>query len=257
MSKIPAIGIDLGTTNCCAGIWLNGKVEIITNDLGERIKPSCVCFNGDKIYVGDEAKFEMIKNDKNTVYDVKRLIGRKYNDVIVQNDKKLWNFNLTGEASTEIPKIEVTYKNEIRKYRAEEIASILLQKLKMNACEFLKKEVKDVIITVPAYFNDSQRQSTKDAGALAGLNVVRIINEPTAAAIAYGLEKFETEKDKEIKIIVFDFGGGTFDVSLVEMKNGIFEVKATSGDTHLGGVDIDNKLTDYCCELFEKLYKLN
>jgi len=258
MANIPAIGIDLGTTNCCVGIWLNGKVEIIPNDLGERVTPSCVCFNGDKINVGDEAKFEMIKNDKNTVYDVKRLIGRKYNDVIVQNDKKLWNFNITEEESTEIPKIEVTFKNEKRKYRPEEISSILLQKLKMNACEFLKKDVKDAVITVPAYFNDSQRQSTKDAGTLAGLNVVRIINEPTAAAIAYGLEKLESDKGgKEIKIIVFDFGGGTFDVSLVEMKNGIFEVKATSGNTHLGGVDIDNKLTDYCCDLFKKFYNLD
>ena len=200
----------------------------------------------------------MIKNDKNTVYDVKRLIGRKYNDVIVQNDKKLWNFNIIEESSTEIPKIEVTFKNEKRKYRPEEISSILLQKLKMNACEFLKKDVKDAVITVPAYFNDSQRQSTKDAGTLAGLNVVRIINEPTAAAIAYGLEKLESDKGgKEIKIIVFDFGGGTFDVSLVEMKNGIFEVKATSGNTHLGGVDIDNKLTDYCCDLFKKFYNLD
>ena len=258
MAKIPAIGIDLGTTNCCVGIWLNGKVEIIPNDLGERVTPSCVSFNGDKINVGDEAKFEMIKNDKNTVYDVKRLIGRKYNDVIVQNDKKLWNFELTEEASTEIPKIKVTYKNETRKYRPEEISSILLQKLRMNACEFLKKEVKDAVITVPAYFNDSQRQSTKDAGTLAGLNVVRIINEPTAAAIAYGLDKLESDKgEKEIKIIVFDFGGGTFDVSLVEMINGIFEVKATSGDTHLGGVDIDNKLTDFCVDLFNKYYNLD
>ena len=258
MSKIPAIGIDLRTTNCCAGIWLNGKVEIITNDLGERITPSCVCFNGDKIVVGDEAKFEMIKNEKNTVYDVKRLIGRKFNDVIVQNDKKLWNFNITGEASTQIPKIEVTFKNELKKFRAEEISAILLQKIKKNACEFLKKDVKDAVITVPAYFNDSQRQSTKDAGTLAGLNVIRIINEPTAAAIAYGLEKFESDKGgKEIKIIVFDFGGGTFDVSLVEMDDGIFEVKATSGDTHLGGVDIDNKLTDYCCEKFKTMYNLD
>ena len=257
MSSIPAIGIDLGTTNSCVGIWLNGKVEIIPNDLGKRITPSVVSF-AEETKVGEGAKFEMVKNHENTVYSIKRIIGRKFTDLQVQNDMKMWTFKVVEGPKLQRPQIQIKINNEIKNYSPEQISAFILSKLKKDATEFMKREIRDAVITVPAYFNDSQRQATKDAGKIAGLNVIRIINEPTAAALAYGLDKNTTDKGgRELKIIVFDFGGGTFDVSLLELNDGIYKVIATSGDTHLGGDDIDDRLTEYCCEEFKKKYDLD
>ena len=252
--KYPSIGIDLGTTFSCIGVWQNGKVEIIPNEMGERITPSYVSFSGEDRYIGEGAKSLVVKNPENTIFDSKRLIGRNFNDPIVQKDMKTWPFTIKKDYKNR-PKIVVKYQNKNQEFFPEQISGMILSKLKTFASEFLcKREIKDVVITVPAYFNDSQRQSTIDAGKIAGLNVVRIINEPTAAAIAYGLEnKIEEEKN----IIVFDLGGGTFDVSLLTLEDGIFEVKNTNGDTHLGGEDFDILLTEFCCEEFKKKYNLD
>ena len=259
MSKAPAIGIDLGTTYSCVGVWMNGKVEIIPNDMGERTTPSYVAFTETERLVGDAAKNQITRNPTNTVFDAKRLIGRKYEDREVQDDIKLWPFKVVRDDKSDRPQIVVKFKGEEKKFFAEEISAMVLQKLKQTASDYtasdyLGKEVKDAIVTVPAYFNDSQRQATKDAGTISGLNVLRIINEPTAAAIAYGLDK---NYDKEKNVLIFDLGGGTFDVSLLSLEEGLFEVKATNGHTHLGGEDFDNRLVEYCAGEFRRKYSID
>lgn len=249
MSKASAIGIDLGTTYSCVGVWSNGKVEIIPNDMGERTTPSYVAFTDQERLVGDAAKNQITRNPTNTVFDAKRLIGRKYEDREVQDDIKLWPFKVIKDDKSDRPQVVVQYQKQEKKFFAEEISAMVLQKLKQTACDYLGHDVKDAIVTVPAYFNDSQRQATKDAGSISGLNVIRIINEPTAAAIAYGLDKkFSNERT----VLIFDLGGGTFDVSLLSLEEGLFEVKATNGHTHLGGEDFDNRLVEYCSKEFKR-----
>jgi L1 cell adhesion molecule like protein len=245
-----SVGIDLGTTYSCVGVWQNDRVEIIANDQGNRTTPSYVAFTETERLIGDAAKSQAAMNSENTVFDAKRLIGRKFSDPGVQSDMKHWPFKvLSGPGGT--PLIEVTYKGETKQFKAEEISSMVLSKMKDIAEAYLGKEVKNAVITVPAYFNDSQRQATKDAGAIAGLNVLRIINEPTAAAIAYGLD----QKGDEKNVLIFDLGGGTFDVSLLTIEEGIFEVKATAGDTHLGGEDFDNRMVDYFLQEFKRRHR--
>ena len=246
-----AIGIDLGTTYSCVGVWQNDRVEIIANDQGNRTTPSYVSFTDDERLVGDSAKQGASANPKNTVFDAKRLIGRRLNDASVVSDRKLWPFSVVdgGEGK---PKIEVVYKGETKQFLPEEISAMVLGKMKTTAEGFLGASVKNAVITVPAYFNDAQRQATKDAGAIAGLNVLRIINEPTAAAIAYGLDRLGS---KSQNVLIFDCGGGTHDLSLLTIDEGVFEVLATAGDTHLGGEDFDNTLVDYCVGEFEKKTK--
>ena len=242
----PVIGIDLGTTYSCVGIFRNGSGEIIPNELGNRITPSVVAFTDDDRLVGEAAKNQAALNPKRTIYSVKRLIGRKYNDKEVQMDKKLLPYDIIDKDGK--PYIQVETKGQKKLYSPEEISAMVLTKMKTVAENFLGTKVKNAVITVPAYFNDSQRQSTKDAGTIAGLNVLRIINEPTAAAIAYGLDK----KDKERNILVFDLGGGTFDVSLLTIDSGVFEVVSTNGDTHLGGEDFDHRVLDYLLKKIKK-----
>ncbi len=242
----PVIGIDLGTTYSCVGIFRNGSVEIIPNELGNRITPSVVAFTDDDRLVGEAAKNQAALNPKRTIYSVKRLIGRKNNDIEVQMDKKLLPYDIIDKDGK--PYIQVETKGQKKLFSPEEISSMILTKMKTVAENFLGKKIKNAVITVPAYFNDSQRQSTKDAGTIAGLNVLRIINEPTAAAIAYGLDK----KDKERNILVFDLGGGTFDVSLLTIDSGVFEVVSTNGDTHLGGEDFDHRILDYLLKKIKK-----
>merc|ERR1711939_353842 len=246
----PAVGIDLGTTYSCVGIWQNDRVEIIANDQGNRTTPSYVAFTDTERLIGDAAKNQCAMNPMNTIFDAKRLIGRKFDDPVVQSDCKHWPFKVVSDSNT--PKIQVEYKGETKTFAAEEISSMVLTKMKETAAAFTGKDVKDVVVTVPAYFNDSQRQATKDAGAIAGLNVLRIINEPTAAAIAYGLDK---KSAGETNVLIFDLGGGTFDVSLLTIDDGIFEVKATAGDTHLGGEDFDNRLVNHFVQEFKRKYK--
>merc|ERR1711896_58431 len=246
----PAVGIDLGTTYSCVGIWQNDRVEIIANDQGNRTTPSYVAFTDTERLIGDAAKNQCAMNPINTVFDAKRLIGRKFKDSTVQSDCKHWPFKVISDSGT--PKIQVQFKGEEKVFAAEEISSMVLTKMKETAAAFVGKEIKDVVVTVPAYFNDSQRQATKDAGAIAGLNVLRIINEPTAAAIAYGLDK---KTAGETNVLFFDLGGGTFDVSLLTIDDGIFEVKATAGDTHLGGEDFDNRLVNHFVQEFKRKHK--
>jgi len=245
--KMSSIGIDLGTTYSCVGVWQNDKVEIVANDQGNNTTPSYVAFTEQERMIGDAAKNQTARNPKNTVFDAKRLIGRKFADKTVQEDMKLWPFEIVSGPQDK-PLIKVKCMGEEKKFQAEEISSMVLVKMKEIAETYLGKKVKDAVVTVPAYFNDSQRQATKDAGTIAGLNVKRIINEPTAAAIAYGLDK----KDQgERNVLIFDLGGGTFDVSLLTIDDGIFEVKATNGHTHLGGEDFDNVLVDFCITQFK------
>ena len=245
-----SVGIDLGTTYSCVGVWQNNRVEIIANDQGNRTTPSYVAFSDTERLIGDAAKNQVAMNASNTVFDAKRLIGRKFNDPEVQADMKHWPFKVVqGEQGK--PLIRVHYRGEVKEFAAEEISSMVLTKMKEIAEAYLGREVKNAVITVPAYFNDSQRQATKDAGIIAGLNVMRIINEPTAAAIAYGLDK----KGKEKNVLIFDLGGGTFDVSLLTIEEGIFEVKATAGDTHLGGEDFDNRMVEYFQAEFKKKFR--
>ena len=245
-----AIGIDLGTTYSCVGIWENDRVEIIANDQGNRTTPSYVAFTDSERLIGDAAKNQVAMNPSNTVFDAKRLIGRKFADIEVQKDMKHWPFKVVDSAGK--PVISVEYKAEQKQFSPEEISSMVLTKMKNTAEAYLGRTVEKAVITVPAYFNDSQRQATKDAGAIAGLDVIRIINEPTAAALAYGLDKnHETEKN----VLVFDLGGGTFDVSLMCIDNGLFEVKATAGDTHLGGEDFDNRMVNHFADEFKRKFK--
>ncbi|KAK9891481.1 hypothetical protein WA026_014718 [Henosepilachna vigintioctopunctata] len=251
-SSGPPVGIDLGTTYSCVGVFRNGTVDIIPNDQGNRTTPSCVAFTSMERLVGDAAKQQAAMNPSNTVFDAKRLIGRKFDDPTVKQDKKHWPFEVVNDNGK--PKIKVTYKNETKTFFPEEISSMVLSKMREIAASFLSANISRAVITVPAYFNDSQRQATKDAGTIAGLEVLRIINEPTAAAIAYGLDK---KGDREKNILIFDMGGGTFDVSVLLQAGGIFEVKSTAGDTHLGGQDIDNTLTEYFADEFFKKFKIN
>jgi len=245
-----AVGIDLGTTYSCVGVFQHGKVEIIANDQGNRTTPSYVAFNDTERLIGDAAKNQVALNPTNTVFDAKRLIGRKYGDSSVSSDMKHWPFAVVSDNGK--PKVRVEYKGEDKTFSPEEISSMVLSKMKEISEAYLGHEVKDAVITVPAYFNDSQRQATKDAGAISGLNVLRIINEPTAAAIAYGLDK---KSHGEKNVLIFDLGGGTFDVSILSIDDGIFEVKATAGDTHLGGEDFDNRLVDHFVQEFKRKYK--
>merc|ERR1712107_53672 len=234
------------------GVWQNDRVEIIANDQGNRTTPSYVAFTDSERLIGDAAKSQAAMNAENTVFDAKRLIGRKFTDASVQSDMKHWPFTVkSGQGGT--PTIQVEYKGERKQFKAEEISSMVLSKMKDIAEAYLGKEVKNAVITVPAYFNGSQRQATKDAGAISGLNVLRIINEPTAAAIAYGLDKNQSGSEKNA--LIFDLGGGTFDVSLLTIEDDIFEVKATAGDTHLGGEDFDNRLVDYFLQDFKRRYR--
>ncbi|CAI7895304.1 unnamed protein product [Closterium sp. NIES-53] len=249
----PAIGIDLGTTYSCVGVWQHDRVEIIANDQGNRTTPSYVAFTDTERLIGDAAKNQVSMNPVNTVFDAKRLIGRRFSDAPVQSDIKLWPFKVIAGAG-EKPMIQVEYKGETKQFAAEEISSMVLTKMKEIAEAYLGTTVKNAVVTVPAYFNDSQRQATKDAGAIAGLNVMRIINEPTAAAIAYGLDK-KNSSSSEKNVLIFDLGGGTFDVSLLSIEDGIFEVKATAGDTHLGGEDFDNRMVNHFVQEFKRKYK--
>uniref|UniRef100_A0A0A9X0C3 Heat shock protein 68 n=1 Tax=Lygus hesperus TaxID=30085 RepID=A0A0A9X0C3_LYGHE len=245
------VGIDLGTTYSCVGVWQHGKVEIIANDQGNRTTPSYVAFTDNERLIGDAAKNQVAMNPQNTVFDAKRLIGRKFDDPKIQEDIKLWPFKVINDATK--PKIQVMYKGDTKRFAPEEISSMVLTKMKETAEAYLGSRVKDAVITVPAYFNDSQRQATKDAGAIAGLNVMRIINEPTAAALAYGLDK---NLKGERNVLIFDLGGGTFDVSILTIDQGsLFEVKSTAGDTHLGGEDFDNRLVNHLADEFRRKYK--
>ncbi|KAF7268837.1 heat shock 70 kDa protein cognate 2-like [Rhynchophorus ferrugineus] len=251
MGKTPAIGIDLGTTYSCVGVWQHGKVEIIANDQGNRTTPSYVAFTDTERLIGDAAKSQVAMNPKNTVFDAKRLIGRRFDDEKIQQDIKHWSFTVVSDGGK--PKIQVEYKGELKKFAPEEVSSMVLTKMKEIAETYLGGKVTDAVITVPAYFNDSQRQATKDAGVISGLNVLRIINEPTAAALAYGLDKnLKGEKN----VLIFDLGGGTFDVSILSIDEGsLFQVKSTAGDTHLGGEDFDNRLVNHFVEEFKRKFK--
>ena len=250
MAKAPAVGIDLGTTYSCVGVFQHGKVEIIANDQGNRTTPSYVAFTDSERLIGDSAKNQVAMNPSNTVFDAKRLIGRRTTDPSVVSDKKHWPFDVVDEGGR--PKVQVEYKGENKTFFPEEISSMVLTKMKETAESYLGKTVTDAVVTVPAYFNDSQRQATKDAGTISGLNVLRIINEPTAAAIAYGLDK---KVGVERNVLIFDLGGGTFDVSILTIEDGIFEVKSTSGDTHLGGEDFDNRMVNHFIQEFKRKFK--
>ena len=245
-----SIGIDLGTTYSCVGVYKNSKVEIIANEQGNRTTPSYVAFTDTERLIGDSAKNQANNNPTNTICDAKRFIGKKFNDQTVQNDMKLLQFSLSNKEGN--PVFDVEYKGEKKQFRPDEISAMILGKMKKTAEDYLGSEVKNAVITVPAYFNDAQRNATKDAGKIAGLNVLRIINEPTAAALSYGLDKKDSE---DLNILIFDLGGGTFDVSILNIDDGMFEVKATAGDTHLGGEDFDNILLKHFIQEFKRKHK--
>jgi len=246
-----AIGIDLGTTYSCVGVWQNDTVEIIPNDQGNRTTPSYVAFTDSERLIGDSAKNQVAMNPHNTVFDAKRLIGRNFSDHHVQQDMKHWPFKVVEKDGGK-PFIQVEFKGKTETFSPEEISSMILVKMRECAESYLGQTVKKAVVTVPAYFNDAQRQATKDAGTIAGLEVLRIINEPTAAAIAYGLNK---ETKGERNVLIFDLGGGTFDVSILSIEDGVFEVKATAGDTHLGGEDFDNRMVEHFRDEFKRKYK--
>ncbi|EMT61617.1 Heat shock 70 kDa protein [Fusarium odoratissimum] len=246
----PAVGIDLGTTYSCVGIFREDRCDIIANDQGNRTTPSFVGFTDTERLIGDAAKNQVAMNPQNTVFDAKRLIGRKFADPEVQADMKHFPFKIVDKGGK--PNIEVEFKGETKTFTPEEISAMILTKMRETAESYLGETVNNAVVTVPAYFNDSQRQATKDAGLIAGLNVLRIINEPTAAAIAYGLDK---KVEGERNVLIFDLGGGTFDVSLLTIEEGIFEVKSTAGDTHLGGEDFDNRLVNHFVNEFKRKHK--
>ncbi|CAN6705029.1 unnamed protein product [Malus baccata var. baccata] len=246
----PAIGIDLGTSYSCVAVWQHDHVEIIANDLGNRTTPSYVAFTDTERLIGDAAKNQVAMNPVNTVLDAKRLIGRRFSDPSVQSDMKHWPFKVISGPGDK-PMIVVTYKGEEKQFTAEEISSMVLFKMREIAEAYLGSSIKNAVVTVPAYFNDSQRQATKDAGVIAGLNVLRIMNEPSAAAFAYGLDKKVTSVSKK-NVLIFDLGGGTFDISLLTVEEGIFKVKATAGDTHLGGEDFDNRMVNHFVQEFKR-----
>ena len=245
------IGIDLGTTYSCVGVWQNNNVEIIANDQGNRTTPSYVAFNENERLLGNAAKSQCTQNPTNTVFDAKRLIGRSFNDELVQSDIKHFPYTVIPNKDGKTA-IMVNYKGEDKVFQPEEISSMVLTKMKEIAEAYIGSTVTDAVITVPAYFNDAQRQATKDAGTIAGLNVMRIINEPTAAAIAYGLDK---KGSGEKNILIYDLGGGTFDVTIMTIEDGIFEVKSTAGDTHLGGEDFDRRLMEHFIQDFKRKHK--
>ncbi|MDD4930912.1 MAG: molecular chaperone DnaK [Candidatus Colwellbacteria bacterium] len=251
-SKKHIVGMDIGTTYSCVAIMRNGKVEVISNDQGNRTTPSYVAFADDERLIGESAKNQAAMNPANTVFDAKRLIGRNFGDRTVQEDMKLWPFNVIDIGGK--PVIEVQYKGEKKRFRPEEISSMVITKMRETAEAFIGEPVNNAVITVPAYFNDAQRNATKDAGTIAGLVVDRIINEPTAAAMAYGFDHISSG-DGEKNILVFDLGGGTFDVSLLTIEEGVFEVKATGGDVHLGGEDFDNRMVKFFIDEFKKKHK--
>ncbi|KAJ1694504.1 hypothetical protein LUZ63_011202 [Rhynchospora breviuscula] len=251
-SASPAIGIELGTTYSCVAVWRHNRVEIIPNDQGNRTTPSCVTFKGtQRIIVGDAARNEAIRNPTNTVFAAKRLIGRRFSDPSVQSDMKLWSFKVI-EGDGNRPDILVNYQGEETRFAAEEVSAMILTKMKEVAEAFLGCAIKDAIVTVPAYFNDAQRQATKDAGLIAGLNVMIIMDEPTAAAVAYGFDSNDVNSIVKKNVLIFDLGGGTFDVSLLSISNNVVEVKATAGDTHLGGEDFDNRMLNYFVQEFKR-----
>jgi len=245
------IGIDLGTTYSCVGAFRHDHVEIFANDMGNRTTPSCVSFTEDEYLIGDPAKNQAVLNPTNTIFNVKRMIGRKFSDPIVQTDLKNWPF-MVIQGDGDRPKIQVQYKGNTKEFLPEEISAMILRKMKDIAETCLSEKITDAVITVPVYFNDSQRQATKDAGSISGLNILRIINEPTAAALAFGLNK---KSDFERHILVFDLGGGTFDVSILVVDDGIFEVRASGGDPHLGGEDFDSRMVDFFADRFQTKYK--
>lgn len=253
-----AIGIDLGTTNSCVGFWNQDRVDIIANEEGKRTTPSVVAFGEQERYIGEAAQRQIVMNSSNTIYEVKRLIGRSFDDPIVQKDMQQWPFHVI-ELGDNKPCVQVTFKGEDHVFQPEQISAMILSKMKSIAENYLGHDIIDAVVTVPAYFNDSQRQSTRDAGYIAGLNVLRIIPEPTAAAIAYGLDQKAQVNQKDLTVLVFDLGGGTFDVSLLtyNQEEGIFEVQAIAGDTHLGGADFDNILVDYFVNKFKEAHGKN
>ena len=248
MSKV-AIGIDLGTTYSCVGVWKNSKIEIISNDQGNRTTPSYVSFGPNEHLIGDAAKNQISVNPTNTIFDAKRFIGRDYDDSNIQSNLRHYPFRVQNIGGK--PIFQVEHEGQTKQFSPEQISAMVLSKMKQIASTYLGEDVTDAVITVPAYFNDSQRQSTKDAGRIAGLNVIRIINEPTAASLAYGLDK---TSEKESNVLIFDFGGGTHDVTLLTLEDGLFQVRATSGNSFLGGEDLDNRIVNWCVEDFKRRY---
>lgn len=250
MTENVVIGIDLGTTYSCIGYFNNDKVDIIPNAQGNRTTPSCVAFTNEEIHIGDSAANQASLNPENTIYDIKRLMGKDWNDEKVQSDIRHWPFKVVNKGGK--PAVEVNFKGETKQYSPEEISAMILGYLKKTAEEFLGKPIKKAVITVPAYFNDRQRQSTKDAAVIAGLEPLRIINEPTAGAICYGLDK-QTSSEK--KILIFDLGGGTFDVSVLSVEEGVFEVQSVAGNVNLGGEDFDNRMVKHFVDEFKRKHK--
>ena len=251
MSSNICVGIDLGTTYSAVGIFQNGRVEIIANEQGNRTTPSIVAFNETERLIGDAAKNQANSNPTNTIYEAKRFIGRTFDDEELQKNISNWSYKVIRTENGK-PAFEVSYKDEIKQFSPEEISAMVLTKMKKIASDYVGSEVTNAVVTVPAYFNDAQRKATMDAGVIAGLNIQRIINEPTAAAIAYGLDN---KSDKEQNILIVDIGGGTTDCSLLNVDDGIFEVKSTCGDTYLGGEDLDNRLVQHCCREFKRKNK--